>query len=106
MIVQQLAERVQVAVGKRNRRACERLRHPNRLDARKKMGVEVRVSGEIGGQIPVVPAVVTAKEYFVAAGDTAGDADRNRTRLAATFGIADHLGAGNCFDQLLGQLDL
>src|SRR4051812_21356607 len=70
------------------------------------MRVEVRFGGEVGGQIPVMPAVVAAEEDLVAPGGPPGDPDGDGTRLSATLGITRHLGAGDGPGQLLGELDL
>ena len=106
MLLQEPLQRGQVTVRERVTRAGQPLRHPDRLDPRKEVVVEPVVRGQVGGQIPVMPAVVTAKQHLVPPRRAARDAYRDSAGLATALGIAHHLGARDRADQLLGQLDL
>ena len=62
------------------------------------MLVQVGIDREIGGQVPVVPTVVAAKENLVAARGAPGDPHGDGARLATSFGVANHLGTGDGLD--------
>ena len=65
-----------------------------------------RAGGQIGRQVPVMPAVITAKGHFVPAGGCPGDADGYHVGLPATLAESHHFGTGNHLGQLFGGLDL
>ena len=100
---EQGGEFIGIAIGKRQGRALQTAGHANRLNAIKEMRGQP-LGSDVGGLVPVVPAVVAAKQHLVAAGDPARDPHRNGTGLAAALAVAHHFRRGHNPHQLLGQL--
>ncbi len=69
------------------------------------MRVESRLLCQVGGQIPVMPAMVSAEQDFVAACGAARDSHGHRARFAATFRVTHHLRARYRRAQRFGQLN-
>ena len=59
---------------------------------------------QVGGQIPIMPTVITAKGDFVLAGVSSGNSYCHGHGLPAAAGVAHHLGPGVQLAQQLGQL--
>src|SRR2546425_3032089 len=57
------------------------------------MLLQRRRRAETCSQVPVVPAVITAKDHLVPTGGSPSDADRHHVRLAPAFAEAHHFGA-------------
>ncbi|HLQ44420.1 MAG TPA: hypothetical protein VK137_06815, partial [Planctomycetaceae bacterium] len=95
MIVEQLPQGREITERKRQSRFGQRLRDTNRFDPRIQVCIEVGFGVEVRGQIPIVPAVISAEQHLVAPSRTASDPDRDRTRLTAALGVAHHLGTRN-----------
>ena len=106
MLLEQILQHVQVAVGKGYGRAGENARNPGGINVGKGVLTAFRVHQVVRRLVPVVPAVVAAEKDLVLVGGSPGDAHRHRAGLAAALGIAHHFGAGYGGDQLFGQLDL
>ena len=94
-----LLERGQIVVAERQRGAGQAVRHALRLDPRQQVRVEHAFVLQIGGKVPVVPAVIAAEQHLLAAGIAPRDTHRNCVRLAAPLTVAHHLGAGDRVDQ-------
>ena len=71
----------------------------------KQVRIEARLFRQIGSQIPIVPAVISAEEHLVATGDSPRDPHGHRTGFAAALRITDHLRARNRATQFFGQFD-
>src|SRR5262249_33727696 len=102
VVIEELTQSVQVGVGEGQRGAGEGLGYAGRLDAWEEMRIEVGVRRGVGGERPVVPAVVATKQNLVAPRGAAGDTHRDGAGLAAALGVAHHFRTGDGPHQFLG----
>jgi hypothetical protein len=92
----------EIVVIERQGQPSQVARHAGGFKPRQQMVLEAVVLGQIGRQIPVVPAVITAYGHFVAAGRGAGDADGDGIGLAARTREPGHVGKVVHCDQPFG----
>ena len=95
-----------VVVFERQRRALEFARHALRLEAGEQVAVEGIGLAEVGGQIPVMPAVVAAESHAAAAGGGAGNAHAHGHGVAPAAGVADLAGPRVHGEELVGEFHL
>ena len=99
-------ELLQVAPLEDLRRAAQLARHAERLQPRHQVAAQRVALAQVGRQVPVVPAVVTADRDHRAVGGRAGDAHRDGHRLAAGARQPHPFRPGVQPAQQVGQLQL
>ena len=106
VLLQQLSQRVQIVVFEGQGGVQQASGDSQRGDSVHEVLFQGSTRGQIGRQVPVVPAVIAAKGHLVPAGGCPGDADGYHVGLPAALAEAHHFGAGNDLGQQFGGLDL
>lgn len=75
-------------------------------ETRKEVTVQIFFVCQVGGKVPVVPAVIATHGNLVPSGGGTGDSDGDRVRLASGAGQPHHLRPWVNVDQPLGQVYL